>query len=135
MAEELQIQKDSGAGPAQQALGKREEGPGSCNRGPGGEHGRRGLEAGRTDPAGRDRDYQGPAQEKNTHIGPSALEIIIAMAASGAEEALISDGLIASLDAMQEAKNPLIPEEGAGGTPPPAAGKVEEIVALPDDDY
>jgi len=49
--------------------------------------------------------------EKNPHIVLSALEIIIAIAASGEEEALISDGVIASLDPMQDNKNPAIQEK------------------------
>ncbi|MEN6610007.1 MAG: hypothetical protein ABFC24_04130, partial [Methanoregulaceae archaeon] len=40
--------------------------------------------------------------EKNPHIVLSALAIIIAIAASGEEEALISDGVIACLDTLQE---------------------------------
>ncbi len=49
--------------------------------------------------------------EKNPHIVLSALEIIIAIAASGEEEALISDGVIACLDPMQDNKNPAIREK------------------------
>ena len=46
--------------------------------------------------------------EKNPHIVLSALEIIIAIAAAGEEEALISDGVIAVLDTMQESRNAAI---------------------------
>jgi hypothetical protein len=46
--------------------------------------------------------------EKNPHIVLSALEVIIAIAASGHEEALASDGIIAVLDTMQDHKNPEI---------------------------
>jgi hypothetical protein len=50
-------------------------------------------------------------KEKNPHIVLSALEIIIAIAASGEEEALISDGVIACLDTMQDNRNPAIREK------------------------
>jgi len=46
--------------------------------------------------------------EKNPHIVLSALEIIIATAAAGEEEALIGDGVIACLDTLQDHKNPAI---------------------------
>jgi HEAT repeat protein len=40
--------------------------------------------------------------DKNTHIVVSALDIILATAAAGEEEALISGGVIAKLDPMQD---------------------------------
>jgi hypothetical protein len=46
--------------------------------------------------------------EKNPHIVLSALAIIIAIAATGEEEALISDGVIACLDTLQDSRNPAI---------------------------
>ena len=49
--------------------------------------------------------------EKNTHIVLSALEIIIAIAASGHGEELARDGVIASLDVMQGSRNPAIKEK------------------------
>jgi hypothetical protein len=49
--------------------------------------------------------------EKNPHIVLSALGIIIAIAAAGHEEALISDGVVACLDAMQDSRNPAIREK------------------------
>jgi hypothetical protein len=49
--------------------------------------------------------------DKNTHIVLSALEIIIAIAASGHGEELASDGVIAVLDTMQDHKNPAIREK------------------------
>ena len=49
--------------------------------------------------------------EKNTHIVLSALEIIIAIAASGHGEELASDGVIAVLDTMQDSRNPAIREK------------------------
>jgi len=73
-------------------------------------------------------------KEKNPHIVLSALGIITAIAASGEEEALISDGVIACLDTMQDNKNPAIRkkvQEALALLQP----QVEEIVAKPDDDY
>jgi hypothetical protein len=49
--------------------------------------------------------------EKNTHIVLSALEIIIAIAASGHGEELGSGGVIAVLDGMQGSRNPAIKEK------------------------
>jgi len=49
--------------------------------------------------------------EKNPHIVLSALEIIVAIAAAGHGEALISDGVIAYLDGMQKSRNPAIREK------------------------
>jgi hypothetical protein len=72
--------------------------------------------------------------EKNPHIVLSALGIIIAIAASGEEEALISDGVIACLDTMQDSKDPAIRKrvmEALALLQP----QVEELVATPDDDY
>jgi hypothetical protein len=46
--------------------------------------------------------------EKNTHIVLSALDIIIAIAASGHEEDLRSDGVVAVLDSMQDSRNAAI---------------------------
>jgi hypothetical protein len=46
--------------------------------------------------------------DKNTHTVVSALDIVIAIAASGEEEALISWGMIAKLDSMQDHEDHLI---------------------------
>jgi len=74
-------------------------------------------------------------REKNPHIVLSALAIIIATAASGEEEALISDGVIACLDTMQDTKNPAIQEkvrEALSLLQP----EVDEVVtSKPHDDY
>ncbi len=74
-------------------------------------------------------------REKNPHIVLSALEIIIAVAASGEEEALISDGVIACLDTMQDTKNPAIQKkvrEALSLLQP----EVEDVItSKPDDDY
>jgi hypothetical protein len=47
-------------------------------------------------------------QEKNTHIVVSALEVIIAIAAAGEEEVLITGGVIDRLDQIQDHKDPVI---------------------------
>ena len=49
--------------------------------------------------------------DKNTHIVVSALDIIIATAATGEEEALIAGGVIALLDQIQDHKDPLVREQ------------------------
>jgi hypothetical protein len=46
--------------------------------------------------------------EENIHIVLSALDIIIAIAAAGEEEALITGGVIDALDKIQDHKNPSI---------------------------
>jgi hypothetical protein len=74
-------------------------------------------------------------KEKNLHIVLSALEIIIAVAASGGTEPLIEEGVIACLDTMQDNKNPAIQEkvrEALALLQP----EVEDVVtAKPQDDY
>jgi hypothetical protein len=74
-------------------------------------------------------------KEKNPHIVLSALEIIIATAAAGEEEALISDGVIACLDTMQDSKNAAIRakvDEALKLLQP----EVEEVTtSKPQDDY
>lgn len=49
--------------------------------------------------------------DKNPHIVESAIDVLIAAAASGEEEALIGTGVIAGLDAIRNHKNPLIREK------------------------
>jgi len=73
-------------------------------------------------------------REKNPHSVISSLEVIIAIAASGQVEALISDGLIASLDSMRDARNPAIRRKAEEALALLQPG-VEELVAPPDDDY
>ena len=46
--------------------------------------------------------------DKNTHIVVSALDIIIAIAAGGEEEALIGAGVIAVLDEIQDHKDVVV---------------------------
>ncbi len=53
----------------------------------------------------------GLLHDKNIHIVGSALDVIIAIAAAGEEEALITAGVIAWLDGMQDHKDPLIQEK------------------------
>lgn len=73
--------------------------------------------------------------EKNPHIVLSALEIIIAIAASGEEEALISDGVIACLDTLQDSKNSAI-EKKVREALSLLQPEVEDVVmSKPDDDY
>ena len=50
----------------------------------------------------------GLLQENNTHIVRSAIDLLIAIAAAGEEEALITGEVIAKLDAIQEHEDPLI---------------------------
>jgi len=49
--------------------------------------------------------------EKNPHIVESAIDVLIAAAAAGEEEALVTSGAIAGLDAIRNHKNPLIREK------------------------
>jgi hypothetical protein len=74
-------------------------------------------------------------EEKNLHIVLSALEIIIAIAECGGAEPLIDEGVIASLDTMQDNKNPAIRKkvrEALALLQP----EVEDVVtAKPQDDY
>jgi hypothetical protein len=46
--------------------------------------------------------------DKNLHIVASALEVIIATAANGGEEELISAGIIATIDTLQDHRDPEI---------------------------
>jgi hypothetical protein len=74
-------------------------------------------------------------QEKNPHIVLSALAIIIAIAASGEEEALISDGVIACLDTMQDHKNPAIQKKVREALSLLQPEVDEVITSKPKDDY
>ena len=73
--------------------------------------------------------------EKNTHIVVSALDIIIAIAAAGEGEALITGGMIDRLDQIQDHKDPLVQkkvQEALWLLVP----EVEEVVtSKPQDDY
>ena len=73
--------------------------------------------------------------DKNTHIVVSALDIIIATAAAGEEEALIEGGVIAVLDQVRDHKDPLVRkkvQEALWLLEP----EVEEVVtSKPQDEY
>ena len=73
--------------------------------------------------------------EKNPHIVLSALEIIIAIADAGEEEALISDGVIAVLDTMQESRNAAIREKVRDALELLQPEVEEVVMAKPQDDY
>jgi hypothetical protein len=49
--------------------------------------------------------------EKNPHIVEPAIDVLIAAAAAGEEEALVTAGAIAGFDAIRNHKNPLIREK------------------------
>ncbi|MDD1703073.1 MAG: hypothetical protein LUQ31_08865 [Methanoregula sp.] len=72
---------------------------------------------------------------KNQHIVISALKIIIAVADSGKEEALIGEGVVACLDTMQDTRDPAIQEkvrEALSRLQP----EVDEVVtSKPNEDY
>jgi hypothetical protein len=77
----------------------------------------------------------GLLHDENTHIVKSALNIIIAIASAGEEEALITGGVIARLDQIQDHKDPLIREKAQEAlwllVP-----EVEDVVtSKPQDDY
>lgn len=73
--------------------------------------------------------------DKNTHIVVSALDIIIATAAGGEEEALIGAGVIAVLDEIQDHKDAVVQkkvQEALWLLEP----EVEEVVtSKPQDEY
>jgi hypothetical protein len=78
------------------------------------------------------RDLTG---DKNPHISLSALEIIIAIAASGHEEDLISNGVIASLDILQDHKNPQIQKKVIEALSLLQPEVDEVITSKPQDEY
>ena len=77
----------------------------------------------------------GLLQDENTHIVGSALDIIVAIAAAGEEEALITGGVIEQLDRLQNHKDPLMrkkAQEALWLLVP----EVEDVVtSKPKDDY
>jgi hypothetical protein len=73
--------------------------------------------------------------EKNPHIVLSALEIIIAIANAGGEEALISDGVIAVLDTMQESRNAAIREKVLEALELLQPEVEEAVTSKPQDEY
>ncbi len=73
--------------------------------------------------------------DKNTHIVVSALDIIIATAVAGEEEALITRGVIDRLDQIQDHNDPLI-QKKAQEALRLLVPEVEEVVtSKPQDDY
>jgi hypothetical protein len=73
--------------------------------------------------------------EKNTHIVVSALDIIIAIAASGDEEALISGGVIDLLDQIQDHRDPLIRKKVQEALWLLEPGVEDVVTSKPQDDY
>ena len=72
--------------------------------------------------------------EKNTHVIVSALTIIIAIAASGHEEDLRSNGVVAALDIMQDSRIPEIREKVREALELLQPDVEELMVQNPDDD-
>lgn len=73
--------------------------------------------------------------DKNRHIVVSALDIIIATAAAGEEEALIEGGVIGLLDRVQEHKDPLIKKKVQEALWLLVPGVEEVVTSKPQDDY
>ena len=73
--------------------------------------------------------------EKNTHVVVSALDIIIAIAAAGDEEALISGGVIDLLDQIQDHRDPLIREKVQEALWLLEPGVEDVVTSKPQDDY
>ena len=73
--------------------------------------------------------------DKNTHIVVSALDIIIATAAAGEEEALIAGGVIALLDQIQDHKDPLVRKKVQEALWLLEPGVEEVVTSKPQDDY
>jgi len=74
-------------------------------------------------------------KEKNPHIVLSALQVIIAIAATEKTEALIESGVIACLDSMQDTRNPGIRkkvQEALGLLQPEVD---EAVTSKPEEDY
>jgi high-affinity K+ transport system ATPase subunit B len=74
-------------------------------------------------------------QEKNEHIVYSALQIITAIAAAGATEALIEEGVIASLDSLQDNKKPGIREKVREALALLQPETEEAVISKPQDEY
>ncbi|ABS56050.1 hypothetical protein Mboo_1533 [Methanoregula boonei 6A8] len=74
-------------------------------------------------------------QEKNEHIVYSALQIITAIAAAGATEALIEEGVIASLDSLQDYKKPGIREKVREALALLQPETEEAVISKPQDEY
>ncbi len=73
--------------------------------------------------------------ERNMHIVRSALAIIIAIANAGEEEALVSQGVIARLDRMQDHRDPGIREKVREALWLLAPEVEEAVTSKPQDEY
>lgn len=73
--------------------------------------------------------------EKNTHIVVSALDIIIATAAAGGGEALITGGVIDHLDQIQDHKNPLVQQKVREALWLLVPGVEDVVTSKPQDEY
>lgn len=74
-------------------------------------------------------------KETNPHIVLSALAIIIATAAAGEEEALISRGVIACLDTLQETRNSAIQKKVREALSLLQPQVEDAIISKPQDEY
>jgi uncharacterized protein (UPF0147 family) len=77
----------------------------------------------------------GLLQERNMHIVRSALAIIIAIANAGEEEALVSQGVIARLDRIQEHRDPGIREKVREALWLLSPEVEEAVTSKPQDEY
>jgi hypothetical protein len=73
--------------------------------------------------------------ERNIHIVRSALAIIIAIAHAGEEEALVSQGVIARLDRIQEHRDPGIREKVREALWLLSPEVEEAVTSKPQDEY
>ena len=73
--------------------------------------------------------------DKKAHIVLSALDIIIATATAGGEEALITGGVIDRLDQIQDHKNPQIQKKVREALWLLVPGVEEVVTSKPQDDY
>jgi hypothetical protein len=73
--------------------------------------------------------------EKNTHIVVSALNIIIATAAAGGGEALITGGVIDHLDQIQDHKDPLVQQRVREALWLLVPGVEDVVTSKPQDEY
>ena len=73
--------------------------------------------------------------ERNIHIVRSALAIIIAIANAGEEEALVSQGVIARLDRIQEHRDPGIREKVREALWLLSPEVEEAVTSKPQDEY
>ena len=77
----------------------------------------------------------GLLHEENTHIVGSALDIIIAIAAAGEGEALITGGVIERLDQLQNHKDPLMRKKAQEALWLLVPEVEDAVTSKPQDDY